>query len=185
MAKHPDWVLDAILAVDHVVPWQYVHDLAVAWHVDDACGFERPLDVVRRNLTIGVTHGYDALTGLRADVRSGNTHERADDLEARLLFSLADRADDRLDDLLGTDDYRFLESARWDDAAADDLEMLIFRNFGNQRTHFGGANVDADHDTVAAHRKYGRSPNRTSISPAVVLLRASSSRIDRSAATCW
>ena len=47
--------------------------------------------------------------------------------------------------------------------------MIVVGHLGNQRAHFGRAHVDSDHDTVAAHRKYGRSPKRTSISAAVAL----------------
>ena len=77
------------------------------------------------------------------------------------------------------------------DADADDLEVIVFGNLGDQRAHLGRADVDADDDAVVAHRastshRTGRSPKRTSINlrPACCV-RVSSSRIERSDATCW
>src|SRR5690242_16395154 len=100
-----------------------------------------------------MAHRDDALAGLRADVRARDADERADDLETGLLLGLVDRADDGLDDFLGTDDHALLEPARWHDAGANHLEMIVVRDFGDERADFGGADVDANDYAVAAHRK--------------------------------
>src|ERR1051326_4952631 len=131
-----------------------------------------------------MSDGDDALARLRRDVRTRDADEGADDLEARLLFGLIDRADDRFDDLFGTDDDALFQTARGHDARTDDLEMIIFRDLGNQRTDFGRADIDPNDDAVAAHWKYGLPPKRRSINPAVVRVRASSVRSACSVATC-
>src|SRR5207249_2982067 len=115
--------------------------------------------------------------------RAGYPDEGADNLETRLLLGLADRTDDGLDDFLGIDHHRLFHSARRHDPDADDFEMVVLRHFGNQRTDLGRAHVNADDDPIVAHRKYGRSPNRTSITSTRLLVRVSSSRIERSEAT--
>ena len=107
-----------------------------------------------------MAHRDDALAGLGADVRARDADEGADDLEARLLLGLVDRADDRLDDFLGIDHDGLLHAARGHDAGADHFEVIVFGDLGDQRAHLGGAHVDADDDAVVAHRKYGRSPKR-------------------------
>src|SRR5579859_342134 len=46
MSEHADRIFDPVLAVDHVVPGQHMHDLAVARHVYHPRGLERALNVV-------------------------------------------------------------------------------------------------------------------------------------------
>src|SRR2546428_2922441 len=130
-----------------------------------------------------MAHRHDALACLGADMRAGDADEGADNLEARLLLGLADRADNGLDDFLGIDDHRLFQTARGHDPDPDDFEVVVLRHFGNQRTDLGCAHINADDDPIVAHRKYGRSPNRTSITSARLFVRVSSSRIERSEAT--
>ena len=76
--------------------------------------------------------------------------------------------------------------ARRHDAGADDFEVIVFGHLGDQRADLGRAHVDADDDAVVAHRKYGRSPKRTSISCGGGFASAPARRgSTRSVRTCW
>ena len=110
-------------------------------------------DVVGRDLSIRMANGHHALARLRGDVGARDADEGADDLEAGLLLGLLDGADDRLDHVVGIDDDALLHAARRHDADADDFEVVLVGDLGDQRADLGGADVDANDDAIVAHRK--------------------------------
>ena len=148
---HPEWVLDALLAVDREAAPLDVEDLAVRRDGDRPGDLDGAVDVLAGDLAVvrgdrDLTRRVEALDVLAADADEG-----AVDLPAGQALGALDGVRDRADRLVDVDDDALLETGRRDGPVAHDRQPAVAAHLADERADLARADVDADEDRFPFH----------------------------------
>src|SRR5262249_52683700 len=135
IAGHGHGIPDAIVPVDEELARDRVQNLTIARDVDDLDRLDHPRDVVVGDRAVLVGDGDDAAVIQGRDVRAGDPDVGAANLVTRNPLGLAHRRGDRFDHLLDVDHLTLVQAARGDDSDADDVDVTVAIDLGDEGSY--------------------------------------------------
>ena len=157
-AAHADRLADAVLTIDDELLRQDVQDFLIGRDRHRLGGFDHPFDIAGGDFLVLDRHHAVRVEAL--DVAAGDAGVHILDLAVGHQLDFLDHPADGVHRLLDINDDALLQAARVLRAHADDIEMALIVDLGDQRDDFRRPDVQPDDQilVVPAHKLTFPSP---------------------------
>src|SRR5690554_100832 len=149
-AGHADGVLDAVVAVHHVLLRDDVEDLHVGFHGHGAGVLYRALHVGAGDV-VAAPDGGHAVAGERLEVRAGHAHPGGAHVHTRHALRRRHRLPHGGDGALQVDDHALAHAVGRDGALTDDVQHAVRGHLADHCADLRGPDVEADDDSFVTH----------------------------------
>src|SRR5665213_3197764 len=151
VARHAERVVNAVLAVYHVLARDHVEDLAVGGQRLGARRLNGAVDIALADLVHIRRDRHDAAAILAGDMTARDPDQRGADFITGDSLGFIERFPYGRRGFVDVDHYALTQALRWGNTNSNDIQPVILVNLADQGADLCGADVHADNDPLLGH----------------------------------